>query len=78
MVMFHRPGTRAKGWKGRPLQRCGRITKQRLQFEEVIMAKTTTAEELERLHGWLGNLIEELEEARALVAVLYADEEGRL
>jgi len=36
----------------------------------------STAEELARLHGWLGNLIEELEEARALVAVLYADEEG--
>lgn len=42
------------------------------------MAKTTTAEELERLHEWLGNLIEELEEARAVVAGLYADEEGRL
>jgi hypothetical protein len=37
----------------------------------------TKAEELERLHGWLGNLIEELEEVRALVAVLYASEEGR-
>lgn len=38
----------------------------------------TTAEELERLHEWLGNLVEEMEEARALVAVLYASEEGRL
>ena len=42
------------------------------------MAGETTAEELERLHKWLGNLIEEMEEARALVAVLYASEEGRL
>jgi len=38
----------------------------------------TKAEELERLHGWLENLIEELEEVRAVVAGLYADEEGRL
>lgn len=37
---------------------------------------TSTAEELERLHGWLGNLIEELEEVRGAVAALYASEEG--
>lgn len=35
----------------------------------------TTAEELERVYSWLGDLIEELEEVRAAVAVLYADEE---
>jgi len=64
---------RAPRRPGRSLQRCERIPKFRLQFEAVIMA--TTAEELERVYSWLGDLIEELEEVRAAVAVLYADEE---
>jgi len=42
------------------------------------MAKTTTAEELERLWTWSGTIIEEMEELRATIARLYADEEGRL
>lgn len=40
------------------------------------MAKTTTAEELERLWEWSGAIIEEMEELRAAIAVLYSDEEG--
>ncbi|MCP1393021.1 MAG: hypothetical protein J5I35_09745 [Methanothrix harundinacea] len=39
------------------------------------MAGKTTAEELERLWTWTGDIIEELEELRATIARLYDDEE---
>ncbi|HOI70575.1 MAG TPA: hypothetical protein PLN41_12600 [Methanothrix sp.] len=46
------------------------------------MAKTTTAEELERLWTWSGSIIEELEALQDAIARLAAedhdDEEGRL
>jgi len=41
------------------------------------VAAKTTAEELERLWNWSGSIIEEMEELRAAIARLYADEEGR-
>jgi hypothetical protein len=41
------------------------------------VAGKSTAEELERLWIWSGNIIEEMEELRATIARLYADEEGR-
>ena len=69
--------SRAKGWKERPLQRCERREKYRLQLEAVKVAAKTTAEELERLWNWSGSIIEEMEELRAAIARLYADEEGR-
>ena len=36
----------------------------------------TTAEELERLWTWTGDIIEEMEELRAAIATLYASVEG--
>lgn len=39
------------------------------------MAGKTTAEELERLWTWTGDIIEELEELRATIARLYGDDE---
>ena len=42
------------------------------------MTAKTTAEELERLWEWSGAIIEELEELRATIARLYADEEAKL
>lgn len=39
------------------------------------MAGKTTADDLERLWTWTGDIIEELEELRAAIARLYGDEE---
>ena len=39
------------------------------------MAGETRAEDLERLWTWTGDIIEELEAVRAVIARLYGDEE---
>jgi len=39
------------------------------------VAGKTTAEELERLWTWTGDIIEEMEELRAAIASLYAEED---
>jgi hypothetical protein len=39
------------------------------------VAGKTTADDLERLWTWTGDIIEELEELRAAIARLYGDEE---